>query len=337
MHQRHHRGRTFPDCRGVGKKTKNGMKQINLIDVVTPLYLAVDRRGVRQAVVFAAVLFGALVVTGNLTLSVFILMAAVAVYLLWTTVGRALLTAARAKKLLSTANGEADPIDLSTHPEWRKRERFLGYYAHGGFIAGNVDINKPFKGFASCLNKYSLKRRFRASLVEIDGKKLVRKSYTPCDNKFYLGLRNNLMVRHLGISPPIRYVSIPDRAVWTEFVEGPSLTTVSNTTSFSDLKQQWLISTLNGFDHALHQIGLCNLDLHRGNIIMSPPDGKPVFIDLDEQHFFPRKGFLFKLRCRIDRISLNEEINLIIACNRLSRATDATGWPPAKPRSAVTD
>ena len=298
------------------------MNQITLIDIVTPLYRAANRRGTRQAVAFAAVLSGALVLTNNISISIFILVAAVAVYLVWTTAGRAWYTAAKAKKLLSTTHGEADPIDVSTHPQWRKRERFLGHYTHNGFIAGNVDVNKPFKGFASCLNKYSLKRRFRVSLVEIDGQKLVRKSYTPCDDKFYLGLRNNLLVRHLGISPPIRYVSIPDRTVWIEFVEGPSLTTVSNTTSFSEHEQRRLIDTLNHFDDFLHRIGLCDLDLHRGNIIMRVPDNKPVFIDLDEQRYFPGKGFLFKLRCRIDRIRLNEEIHLIIACNRRNRVSE---------------
>ena len=77
-----------------------------------------------------------------------------------------------------------------------------------------------------------------------------------------------------------------------------------------------LFEQLNGIHDALHDLGLCNLDLHRGNIIMRRSDGRPIFIDLDEQRLYPRNNSRFKLRCRIGRKKLNEEFNLMLERNK---------------------
>lgn len=289
-----------------------------LIHYLARVFAFFNRRWRRQAVWLGTGPLVSLVVTRSLTVSMIIAVLSVIIYLGWTTMGNAALTTVQARKLLKQVqmSQQSDLVDASAQLGFKASEKVLGQFTKNGFVSGNVDDTVEFRGIISCIKRFSLQTRYIVTLVEINGKRYVRKSYTSCDYNFYRGLRNNLMVRNLGISPQLEGVSVPGRTLWIEFVAGPSLHDVSETTVMSQAEQDSLFRQLNEFYDSLHQLGLCNLDIHRGNIILRSSDGQPLLIDMDEARLYSKDNILYKLYCILDRQVLDRELDLLVERNR---------------------
>lgn len=274
-----------------------------------------DRKWRRQAVLILPLPLIIFALTEDLILAIKIAAACLVLYIMAISLGSFLLTRHQSLKLLRRAVKSGQPNRLMS-PDLKQTERFLGRFTKQGFVKETTDTLPPFKGWADCFLKLRTETRFHIALVEIRGKKFVRKSYTPCDYKFYRCIRNNMMVEDLGFSPPLHYVSISERTVWIEFVHGVQLHDISEDGCLSTSSLNNIFSQLNFFHDALHELGLCHLDLHRGNVIYKELDNQPVLIDLDESWSFKKRGLLFRLHCINDRKRLDRQFDLLLRTNK---------------------
>ena len=285
-----------------------------------------DRKWRRQALLIFPLPLMVLLLTRDLISALATAGACIFVYVTGITLGSFFVTAHKSRKLFQQVGNVGQRPMLMTS-ELKQAERFLGMFTKQGFVEEKTDTLPPFKRCLDCFFKFRIAVRFRIALVEIKGKWLVRKSYTPCDYKFYQCIRNNIMVKDLGISPPLTYVSIDERTVWIEFVRGFQLHDISETGCLPASGLDRIFAQLNFFYDTLHGIGLCHLDLHRGNVIYRECDGKPILIDLDESRLFSNKGLIFKLHCINDRKRLDRQFDLLRRTNKRNRIkkTSVTG------------
>ena len=147
----------------------------------------------------------------------------------------------------------------------------------------------------------------RLHWCEIRGKKLIRKQYTSSDYKFFQALRNDIIVRKLGIAPQLKYISVPDRSTWTEYVDGQSLHHLCTEDLITHTEKSEFAEKLIEYMNLLHQLGLCNLDLHRGNIIVRHHDNKAMLVDIDEAKQYPLNSFIYQLYCIRDQKELSDK------------------------------
>lgn len=283
-----------------------------------------DRKWRRQAVLVLPLPFMVLALTRDFLLGLAAAGACVGVYVMAITLGSFFFTGHQSRKLLRQTGGLNQP-PVFMPPDLKQSERFLGRFTKQGLVKEKTDTLPPFKGGVDCFLKFRTDTRFRIALVEIKGKRFVRKSYTPCDYKFYQCIRNNMTVADLGISPPLKFVSIKKRTVWIEFVRGAQLHDISETTCLPASGLEKIFSQLNFFHDALHGLGLCHLDLHRGNVIYKEGDGKPVLIDLDESRLFKKKRLMFRLYCINDRKRLDRQFDLLRRTNKRNLMEQSSG------------
>lgn len=274
-----------------------------------------DRKWRRQTVLILPLPLMVLVLTRDFVPVLATAGACVLVYFMGITLGSTLFTGHKSRKLFRQAGGLGKPPVLMT-PDLKQSELFLGRFTKQGLVKGKTDTLPPFKGGVDCFLKFRTDTRFRIALVEIKGERFVRKSYTLCDYKFYKCIRNNMMVEDLGISPPLKFVSIKERTVWIECVRGTQLHDISETAWLPASRLEKIFSQLNFFHDTLHGLGLCHLDLHRGNVIYREGDGKPVLIDLDESRLFKKKRLMFRLYCINDRKRLDRQFDLLRRTNK---------------------
>ena len=274
-----------------------------------------DRKWRRQAALVLPLPFMVLALTLDLIPALAAAGACVLVYFMGITLVSFFFTGHKSRKLFRQAGGLGKTPVLMT-PDLKRSERFLGRFTKQGLVKGRTGTLPPFKGGIDCFLKFRTDTRFRIALVEIKGEQFVRKSYTPCDYKFYQCIRNNMMVADLGISPPLKFVSIKERTVWIEFVRGTQLHDISEAVCLPASCLEKIFSQLNFFHDTLHGLGLCHLDLHRGNIIYREGDNKPVLIDLDESRLFKKKRLVFRLHCINDRKRLDRQFDLLRRTNK---------------------
>ena len=286
------------------------MKSI-LLNIFASVFEFLDRRWRRQAlwICTGPLIIG--LISKSVATGIVLLIPAMMVYLLWVTLGMQILTEKRSKSLLleTLSNKIPDLTDVSMNQDFRDSEIHMGLFTKAGFMRQKAENPYAFRSIPGFFRRFSLDTRFQVALVEIQGEKFVRKQYTSSDYKFFQALRNNLIVRKLGITPKLRYVSVPDRSTWTEFVDGPSLHYLCKNDLIGQVEKTGFAGKLIEFKSLLHQLGLCNLDLHLGNILVRRYDNGAMLIDIDEAKHYLSSSFLYQLYCIKDQKRVDRPVN----------------------------
>lgn len=288
------------------------MKTI-LMNIFASVFEFLDRRWRRQAL---WILPGPLIIgliTKSMVTGIILLVSAAIIYLVWITLGTRMLTEKRSKSIISNAaSGEAKDLeDVSMLKDFKDTEVLLGIYTKSGFVKQQAGNPTDFHGLSAFFRRFSLNTRFQVALVEINGRKFVRKRYTASDYKFFQALQNYLIIKKLCITPKPRYVSLPERCIWTEFIDGPSLHYLCVNDLITQKERSEFAAKLIEFKNSLHRLGLCNLDLHRGNIILRRTDNRAMLVDIDEAKHYSANSLLFRLHCIKDQKRVGRQVNLL--------------------------
>jgi hypothetical protein len=286
------------------------------INILASVFDFFDKRWRRQAVWICT---GPLIIgliTRNTVFGILLLVPATVIYIIWITQGIRILTERHSRSLLMDAlTAKSGLEDTSMIQGFRENEKLLGFFTKTGFMAGESAEKIVNHGLHAFFRRLSLVTRFQVALVEIHGKKYVRKRYTQYDYKFFQALRNNLILEGFDIVPRLKYLNLHERCTWTEYVDGPSLDYLSVNNLISPTEKSEYSKLLINFKESFHKLMLCNLDLHRGNIIIRGDDGKAMQVDIDEARHYPAGGLLYRMYCIRDHKRVARQVNLLTENN----------------------
>jgi hypothetical protein len=286
------------------------------INILAPVFEFLDKRWRRQAVWICT---GPLIIgliTRNIILGILLLIPATIIYIIWITLGIRILTEKRSRSLLmDTLLAKSGLEDTSMIQGFTENEKLLGFFTKAGFQVKQSEDTSVYHGIQAFFRRFSLVTRFQVTLVEINGKKYVRKRYTPYDYKFFQALRNNLILDGLDIVPRLKYTNLHERCTWTEYVDGPSLDYLSLNNLISPTEKSEYSKLLINFKETFHKLMLCNLDLHRGNIIIRTHDNRAMQVDIDEARHYPAGGLLYRMYCIRDHKRVARQVNLLTGNN----------------------
>jgi hypothetical protein len=286
------------------------------IYILASVFEFLDKRWRRQAVWIctAPLIIG--LITRNIILGILLLIPATIIYLIWLTLGIRILTDKRSRSLLIDAlHAKSGLEDTSMIQGFMENEKLLGFFTKTGFMAGESVEKIVNHGLRAFFRRLSLVTRFQVALVEIQGKKYVRKRYTPYDYKFFQALRNNLILDGLDIVPRLKYANLHKRCTWTEYVDGLNLDYLSVNNLISPTEKSEYSKLLINFKESFHKLMLCNLDLHRGNIIIRSYDNRAMQVDIDEARHYPAGGLLYRMYCIRDHKRVARQVNLLTGNN----------------------